>query len=140
MEKSHIAACKQRINKPLDATQPIDVYFQKIDDCIQYADDGQVAFTTDQILQTTYHAISTSGFYNDACKDWRKKPAVHKTWRNFKRFFAAEYWDLQEQQKVNVSQNNFHGANAAMDLTTALDHLALAATTDGEILTQLMSN
>jgi hypothetical protein len=54
-----IAACKQRINEPIDASQPIDVYFQKIDDCIQYADDGQVAFTTDQIIQATYHAIRT---------------------------------------------------------------------------------
>jgi hypothetical protein len=54
-----IAACKQCINEPIDASQAIDVYFQTIDDCIQYADDGQVAFTTGQILQTTYHAIST---------------------------------------------------------------------------------
>ena len=30
-----IEACKQRMNEPLDATQPIDVYFQKIDDCVQ---------------------------------------------------------------------------------------------------------
>jgi uncharacterized protein (DUF433 family) len=132
-----ITACKQQINEPIDASQPIDVYFQQINDCIQYADDGKVAFTTDQILQTTYHAISTSGFYNNACKEWRKKPAADKTWQNFKRFFAAEHRDLQEQQKVNVSQNNFHGANAAIDLTTALDHLALAATTDQEIVAKL---
>jgi hypothetical protein len=33
--------------------------------------------------------------------------------------------------------NNFHGANAAIDLTTALDHLALAATTNREIVAQL---
>jgi hypothetical protein len=120
-----IAACKQKINEPIDVSQPIDVYFQKIDDCIQYVDDGQVAFTTGQILQTTYHAISTSGFYNDACKEWRKKPPGDKNWRNFKRFFAAEYRDLQEQQKVNVSQNNFQGANTAIDLTSALDQRLL---------------
>jgi hypothetical protein len=161
-----IVACKQRINEPIDASQPIDVYFQKIDDCIQYADDGQVAFTTAKIfqttyhaistsgfyndackewrkkpsgdknwrnfkrLQTTYHAISTSGYYNDACKEWRKKPSADKNWRNFKRFFAAEYRDLQEQQKVNILQKNFQGANFAIDLTPTLDHLALAATTD----------
>jgi hypothetical protein len=93
-----IAACKQRINEPIDASQPIAAYFQKIDDCIQYAADGQVSFTTGQILQTTYHVISTSGFYNDACKEWRKKPTADKTWRNFKQLFAAEYRDLKEQQ------------------------------------------
>jgi hypothetical protein len=83
MEKitpADIAACEERINEIINASQPIDVYFQKNDGCIQYAADGQVAFTTGQILQTTYHAISTSGFYNNACKEWRKNPAAGKTW------------------------------------------------------------
>jgi len=132
-----IEDCKRRMNDPIDATQPIDVYFQKVDDCVQYAADGQVAFTPDQILQTAYHAVSTSGYYNDACKEWRKKPPIAKTWQAFKRFFAAEYHDLKEQQKVNTSQSNFHGANAAVDITTALDNLALAATQDRDIVQQL---
>jgi hypothetical protein len=135
-----IADCKRRINEPLDSTRPIDIYFQTIDECIQYAADGQVAFTPDQILQTAYHATSTSGFYNDACKEWRKKPTAEKTWPLFKRFFAAEYHDLKEQQKVNISQNNFHGANATPDITDALEHLAFAATTDRDIVTQLTTS
>jgi hypothetical protein len=125
------------MNDSLDSTQPIDMYFQKVDDCVQYAADGRVAFTPDQILQTAYHAISTSGHYNDSCKEWRKKAPIDKTWQNFKRFFAAEYHDLKEQQKVNTSQSNFHGANAATDISNALDNLALAATTDREIVAQL---
>ena len=134
---ANIEECKKRMNEALDSTQPIDIYFQKIDECIQYAADGHVAFTPDQILQTAYHAISTSGYYNDACKEWRKKPTADKTWTIFKRFFAAEYHDLKEQQKVNTSQNNFHSANAAYDITDALDNLALAATTDRDIVAQL---
>jgi hypothetical protein len=122
------------MNDPINSTQPIDIYFQKVDDCVQYAADGQVAFTPDQILQTAYHAVSTSGYYNDACKEWRKKPAQNKTWQEFKRFFAAEYHDLKEQQKVNTLQNNFQGANAAYDITTVLDNLALAATTNRDIV------
>ena len=69
-----------------------------------------------------------------------KKPANSKTWQTFKRFFAAEYHDLKEQQKVNASQNNFHGANAAQDITQALDNLALAATTDRVIVLQLTTS
>jgi hypothetical protein len=82
-----IADCKRRINEALDSTPPIHVYFQTIDECIQYVADGQVAFTANQILQTAYHAIGTSGFYNDACKEWRKKTTAKKTWPLFKRFF-----------------------------------------------------
>jgi hypothetical protein len=89
--------------QPIDSTQPINIFFQRIDDCVQYADDGQVAFTAKQILQMAYHAVSTSGYYNDACKEWRKKAAIDKTWITFKTFFAAEYHDLKEQNKVNTS-------------------------------------
>ena len=38
------------MNKPIDATQPIDIYFKRIDDTVQYAADGNIAFTTEQIL------------------------------------------------------------------------------------------
>ncbi len=88
------------MNKPIDLTQPIDVFFQRIDDCVQYAADGRIAFTAEQILQTAYHAVSTSGFYNDACKEWRKKPLATETWAAFKTFFAAKYHDIKEQQKA----------------------------------------
>jgi hypothetical protein len=120
-----------------NATQPIDVYFQTIDDCVQFATDGQVPFTPTQIVQTAYHAVSKSGLYNDACKEWHRKPVANRTWVAFKPFFATEYNDLKEQQKLNTNQNNFHGANSAIDLTTAIDSLAMAATTDREVMAQL---
>jgi hypothetical protein len=44
---------------------------------------------------------------------------------------------LKEQQKLNTNQNNFHGANSAIDLTTAIDSLAMAATSDRDVMTQL---
>ena len=69
-----IEECKVRMNEPIDSSQPIDLFFQRINNCVQYASDGQVTFTNGQILQTAYHAVSTSGHYTDACKDWRKRP------------------------------------------------------------------
>ena len=136
-----IEHCKKMMQDPIDSSQPIDVYFKRIDDSVQYAADGQVAFTTGQILQTTYHAVSATGFYNEACKEWRRKAADQKTWVNFKQFFVSEYHDRKEQNKVNTAGNNFHGANAivdsAIDITHALDNLALAAINDRDIVAQL---
>lgn len=132
-----IETCKKRMNEPIDISQPIDVYFHKVDDCIQYAADGKVAFTPEQIMQTTYHAISTAGMYNDACREWRKKPTAEKTWDNFKTFIAAEYHDLKELQRHGGGTPNFHGAHNVVDITQALDNLALAATTDRDIVNKL---
>ena len=61
------------MNEPIKATQPIGIYFKRIDDTLQYAADGNGAFRTEQILQTAYHAVSTIGYYNEACKEWRRK-------------------------------------------------------------------
>lgn len=132
-----IEACKNEMIAAMDSTQPIDMYFKRIDDCIQYAADGNVPFTAHQILQTTYHAVSTSGQYSEACKEWRRRPAATKTWALFKTFFAAEYHDLKEQQRLNVNQSQFHSANNTIDITHALDNLAMAATTDRDIVAQL---
>jgi hypothetical protein len=134
---SNIANCRTKMEAPMDVTQPIDIYFQTIDDCVQFATDGQVPFTPTQIVQTAYHAISKSGIYNDVCKELRRKPIANRTWTNFKAFFATEYNELKEQQKLNTNQNNFHSANSAIDLTTAIDSLAMAATLDRDVMTQL---
>ena len=83
-----LEANKSRMNEPIDITHTIALFFKRIDDCIQYANAGEVPLTPEQILQTAYHAVSTCGHYNDTCKIWRKKPAVAKTWALFKPYFA----------------------------------------------------
>ena len=71
------------MNEPINATHPIDIYFKRIDGTVQYAADGNVAFTTEQILQTAYHAVSTTGYYNEAFKELSQKPENNKTWVHF---------------------------------------------------------
>ena len=55
----------------------------------------------------------------------------------FQTVFAAEYHDQKEQDKVNTAQNNFHSANSAVDITLALENLAMAAISDRDIAAQL---
>ena len=66
------------MNEPIDATQSINIYFKRIDDTVQYAANGNIAFTTEHILQTAYHAVSTTGYYKKACKEWLLKPENKK--------------------------------------------------------------
>eukprot|EP00957_Ditylum_brightwellii_P077812 5912979-Ditylum_brightwellii.AAC.1 len=48
-------------NKLIDISQPIDSYFVYIDDCIQYAFDGNTPYTAKQILTTALHAMQRTG-------------------------------------------------------------------------------
>ena len=77
---------ERRMNEPLDGSQPIDIFFKRIDNAVQYADDGNTPYTPQQILQTVFHAVNATGMYKDACKEWRKKPVASKTWTTFKIF------------------------------------------------------
>eukprot|EP00957_Ditylum_brightwellii_P074102 5631006-Ditylum_brightwellii.AAC.1 len=60
-----------------------------------------------------------------------------KTWTNFKFFFADEYHLLREDEDNTQQVSGYHQANAMMGVTTALEHLALAATGDKHTIEKL---
>ena len=86
-----LKANEARINEALDNSRPIDVFFQRINDAVQYADGGKKTFMAKQILQTAFHSVNATDMYQEACKEWRQKADQDKTWTNFKRHFSAEY-------------------------------------------------
>ena len=71
----------------------------------------------------------------------RHKADQDKTWTNFKRHFAAEYHEIQEQQRVSEHAvcNSANLAHETTDMATALDNLVLAATSDRNIVTDLIA-
>ena len=58
----------KRLNQPVDSSQPIDVLFQRVNDAVQYANDGNNPYTANQVLQTAFHAVNSTGLYREACK------------------------------------------------------------------------
>lgn len=128
---------KSRMEEPIDSSQPIDIYWQRVDDCIQYAADGNTPFTAEQILQTVLLAVMATGLYKDDVKAWRKKDPADKNWSSFKTHFAEAYHEMKEDQRLTSDQGGFHSANAMVDVAGALDNLALAATADRDIVQQL---
>ena len=136
---------KKQMDDPYDPSDPIDTYFKRIDNAVQFASDGDIPFTQKQIMQTAYHAIFATGLYVDACKIWRNKPEHEKTWNALKTYFAQEYHELREQNRITAQQTGYHSAGNAeihlayvtMDITDALDNLALATTNDCNIIAQL---
>ena len=79
-----------------DPAQPITSWFKKLEDGMEFADAGNVPFTTEQIVNMAYVLIYQTGAYKDDCKDWTRKPAAQKTWANFKTFFTTCYRKRRE--------------------------------------------
>ena len=141
---SDISRCNQRMNEPLDPTMPIDIFFKRIDECIELAADAENPFSEKQVLQVAYFAISASGLYTEACRKWRQRNENTKTWQAFKVYFATEYHELKEQNELSATTAGFHSANAVMQqdspqvmITDALDHLAMATNNDRSIIERL---
>eukprot|EP00957_Ditylum_brightwellii_P035872 2718640-Ditylum_brightwellii.AAC.1 len=50
-------------NKCMDVSQPINVHFVCIDDCIQLAADGKTPFSLKQILNIAIHAMQKAVWF-----------------------------------------------------------------------------
>ena len=72
---------------------------------------------------------------------WSKNLSSDKTWAGFKKFFADEYNDLRKLQHINSNQAGFYGSNMDItmqdDIFEALDNLAMATTSERDLLTQI---
>ena len=77
---SDLKACRQALAEPIEVYLPINVYFRRVKDVIQFAQDGNTPFTPANIFQKEYHAVNKIGLYSLALKYWRKKLMADKTW------------------------------------------------------------
>ena len=136
-----VEANKSRMNEPIDITHTIDVFFKSE---LMIASSmpmmarllsRQSRFCKLHIMQCAPPFITTTH-----ANVGHKKPAVANTWALFKSYFAEEFHALKEQQCVNTLQANFHGVNSVLDISSALDNLTMAVTTNRDIVPQLTQN
>ena len=59
---SELEAWRKALEDPIDVDLPIDVYFQQVEDAIQFAQVGKTPFTPEKNVQTVYHAVNKTGF------------------------------------------------------------------------------
>ena len=57
----------------IEVDRPIGVYFQQVEDAIQFTQDRKTPFTPTRIVQTAYHAVNKKVLYSQDLKDWQKR-------------------------------------------------------------------
>ena len=85
---SDLEACRQTLAEPIEVDCPIYVYFQQVEDEIQFAQGGETPFTPAQILRTGNYAVNKKRIYSLSLKEWRKKSMTDKMWARFLKIFA----------------------------------------------------
>ena len=66
---SDLEARRQALASPIEVERLIGVYFQRVEDVIQFAQDGKTLFTPAQIAQTAYHDVNKPGLCSLALKE-----------------------------------------------------------------------
>ena len=116
---------------PYDPNLPIENLFEQITDAVEFASAGKTPYTPLQIENTAYQIIFNTGVFSLDCKEWRKKPAVDKTWPNFQTFWTEKHMDYREEQTQmtgqgyqanNVTHSNQETIDAIACLATATAH------------------
>ena len=77
---------KIALQETLDTSQPIDIFFNIIDDGVQYAREESLTYMTEEVRKHLYHAVISSRICIDTCKDWCGKRSEETIWANFKTF------------------------------------------------------
>lgn len=141
-----------RMREPFDSTKPIEELFEQIEDATDYADAAGAPYNNAQVISRAYVLVLKTGEYNDACRDWRKRPEQEKTWDQFKIDFTEAHRDILTNR--TVQPNPFHEAHAVIEkfqerTEQILDHVANATvdtstistlTTQNETLTTQLAN
>ena len=89
-----------------DPSSPIELLFDQIDTCQEYATDGNQPYTDAQILNNAYNLVFKSGSFFEDCRRWNARAAADKTYANFKTFFTDAYKNLQLQHTASQAGLN----------------------------------
>ena len=132
-----------RMREPFDASKPIEELFEQIEDATDYADAAGAPYNNGQVISRAYVLILKTGEYNEACRDWRRRPDQEKTWDNFKRDFTEAHRDLITNR--TLQPNPFHQASAVMEqfqekTDAILEHVANSTVDTSTISTLTTQN
>ena len=58
-----LKANNQQINDPIDSSLPIENYFARVDNCIQYVGDFKMHYLVAQVIQKAHPIVLFSGLY-----------------------------------------------------------------------------
>ena len=136
-----------KIKTPFDTSLPIETLYDQIEDAVELADAGSTPYSAQQVVAIAYSLVFATGQLTEACRDWKRSLAGHKTWSNFKIDFGLAFKELRESQQTAqgagfVPQNANHAAlveGYAAETAEAIENLANAAV-QNQVTVQALTN
>ena len=100
---------------------PIDIIFNKIIALSELADAAGIPYSQQQQLTLAYNILNRSGRFVSDIKEWKRRPAIERTWFNLKTHFRRAHDELRETS--NDTLQAMQHANIAQQVIEGIAHL-----------------
>ena len=134
-----LATNESRMTRDYDPNLPIETLFLQIEDAVAYADHGNDPIPAVTVTNRAYNLVFKTGIFLDDCRDWKRLPALQKTWIEFKAFFARAHQEWRETQATTAAAQ--FGANNMVDTAAAtanaISDLSVATAADKATMVSL---
>jgi hypothetical protein len=104
----------ERLNAPYDPNQPIEMFFQQIQDARAFAVAGGQPYGAAMIVNVAYTLLFNTGLFSYACRAWQSRAIAGKTWAQLKIDFATAHHEFRLTNQT-AQQSGFHSANMMIE-------------------------
>jgi hypothetical protein len=135
----------EQMREAWDPQHPVETLFKQIQYCADFSESGALLIGHPQKINVGYANIFATGDFMSACRRWKDKDTVDKTWANFKVHFAAAHCQHKQMQGGSATANSDVGQTeyqmeeatigdlASLKTDTATDRGVVATLTEATI-------
>ena len=96
---------------PWNTADPIENYFDRLEDCYVAAIIASPPYTMEQMMTRAIMAIQLTGLYSQALIEWNGTPVATRTWDGLKTHFTIAYIVREQSGTGTTGNNGYHGAS-----------------------------
>jgi hypothetical protein len=104
----------EHMRRAWDPQQPDESLLKHIQDFSNHSEAGCVLIGHPQQINVGYAKIFSTGHFMSACRRWKEKHTIEKTWTQFKSHFAGAHLQHKQMQVESDAIAGYHSANAAV--------------------------
>ncbi len=108
---------------PWNSNDPIETFFDRLEDCYVAAIIATPPFTLDQMMSRAIMSIQLTGLYSQALIDWNAIAPATRTWDLLKSHFTTTYITGLTSGTGTTATNGYHGAANTIDNDDALNNI-----------------
>ncbi len=108
---------------PWNTAEPIETYFDRIEDCYVAALIASPPYTMEQMSTRAITSIQLTGLYSQALIEWKMIPAANQTWDHLKSHFTTAYIAREQSGTGTMTTAGYHVANNAIANDDALNNI-----------------